>query len=62
MMKNKDIKNLNLEELRDNLITAKAELTKLKLVHKINPIQNPIQIRNLRKDIARINTEITNQQ
>ena len=41
---------------------AKAEFTKMKLAHKISPLENPIQIRDLRKTIARLNTELTNKQ
>ena len=31
----------------------------MKMTHAISPIENPMQIKNLRKTIARINTELT---
>ena len=61
-MKKAEIKNLSAGDLQNKLAEAKAELTKMKLAHKISPLENPIQIRDLRKTIARLNTELTNKQ
>ncbi|MGC4128768.1 MAG: 50S ribosomal protein L29 [Bergeyella sp.] len=61
-MNKAEIKNLSVEDLKVQLATAKADYTKMKLAHKISPIENPIQIRDLRKTIARLNTELTNKQ
>jgi large subunit ribosomal protein L29 len=61
-MKKADIKNLSLGDLQNQLTEAKAQYQKLTLAHKISPIENPIQIRDLRKTIARLNTELTNKQ
>ncbi|HBR10779.1 large subunit ribosomal protein L29 [Epilithonimonas bovis DSM 19482] len=61
-MKKADIKNLSVEDIKVQLEGAKANYAKLKLAHKISPVENPIQIRDLRKTIARLNTELTNKQ
>ena len=61
-MKNADIKNLSKEDLQNQLAEAKANYSKLKLAHRISPVENPIQIRDLRRSIARLNTELTNKQ
>ena len=61
-MKKADIKNLSAGDLQNKPTEAKAEYTKLKLAHKISPIESPIQIRDLRRTIARLNTELTNKQ
>jgi len=61
-MKKAEIKNLSVEDLNAQLADAKANYTKLKLAHKISPVENPIQIRDLRKTIARLNTALTNKQ
>jgi len=34
-------------------------LTKLKFAHAVSAIENPIRITRVRKDIARLNTELT---
>lgn len=61
-MKNADIKNLSKEDLINQLEEAQANYSKLKLAHRISPVENPIQIRDLRRSIARLNTELTNKQ
>lgn len=61
-MKKAEIKNLSAGDIQNKLAEAKAEFTKMKLAHKISPLENPIQIRDLRKTIARLNTELTNKQ
>ncbi len=58
-MKKADIKNLNAGDLQNKLAETKADFAKLKLAHKISPIENPIQIRDIRKTIARLETELT---
>ncbi|WP_124641016.1 MULTISPECIES: 50S ribosomal protein L29 [Amniculibacterium] len=61
-MKQADIKNLSVEDLKVQLAEAKVNYNKLKLAHKISPIENPIQVRDLRRAIARLNTELTAKQ
>ncbi|MDR2236011.1 MAG: 50S ribosomal protein L29 [Chryseobacterium sp.] len=61
-MKQADINNLSAGDIQAKLTELKAQYSKLKLAHKISPIENPIQIRDLRKSIARLNTELTNKQ
>lgn len=61
-MKKADIKNLSTEEIKTQLLALKADYTKMKLAHRISPIDNPIQIKEVRRTIARLETEITNKQ
>lgn len=61
-MKKADIKNLSTGDLQNKLAELRVQYNKLKLAHKISPVENPIQIRDLRKTIARVNTELTNKQ
>lgn len=61
-MKKADIKNLSAGDLQNKLAEAQADFTKLRLAHSISPVENPIQIRDLRKTIARLQTELTNKQ
>ncbi|EJL76146.1 MULTISPECIES: 50S ribosomal protein L29 [Chryseobacterium] len=61
-MKKADIKNLSAGDIQTKLAEAKAQYSKLILAHKISPVENPIQIRDLRKTIARLNTELTTKQ
>jgi large subunit ribosomal protein L29 len=61
-MKNADIKNLSAGDLQNKLAEVKAQYSKTKLAHRISPVENPIQIRDLRRMIARLETELTAKQ
>ncbi len=58
-MKNTDIIALSITELQDKVREEKAALTKLRLNHATSPIENPIKIRDNRKTVARLATELT---
>lgn len=57
-MKIAEIKKLIDKELVERLESEKANLAKMKLNHAISPLDNPSQIRESRKTIARIETEL----
>jgi large subunit ribosomal protein L29 len=57
-MKAAEIKNLSKEELVDQLNVAKDALSQLQLAHAVSDLENPVQIRYKRKDVARILTEM----
>lgn len=58
-MKQSEIKGLSKEELVAKIAEEKENLTKLKFAHTISAIENPSRIAKVRKDIARLNTELT---
>jgi len=58
-MKNSEISALSTEELVARISEEKTALTKLKFAHAVSAIENPIRIQNVRKDVARLNTELT---
>ena len=58
-MKNSDILELTTEDLVARVSEEKTNLTKLKFAHAVSAIENPLRITKVRKDIARINTELT---
>ena len=59
-MKNSEILELSTEELVARISEERSTLTKLKFAHAVSAIENPLRITNVRKDIARLNTELTN--
>lgn len=59
MMKNSEIIELSTEEIVNRLAEEKNNLTKLKFAHAVSAIENPSRISKVRKDIARLNTELT---
>jgi large subunit ribosomal protein L29 len=58
-MKQEEITQLSLNDLKDRLDTTAEKIGKISLTHKVSPLENPMQIKSLRKTIARLNTELT---
>ena len=58
-MKNSEILELSTDEIVARISEEKANLTKLKFAHAVSAIENPLRINKVRKDIARLNTELT---
>jgi large subunit ribosomal protein L29 len=58
-MKNSEILELSNEEIVARISEERANLTKLKFAHTVSAIENPLRINKVRKDIARLNTELT---
>ena len=46
------------QDLRARLEEDKQRLKKLEFAHAISPLENPMTIRALRKDVARLKTEL----
>lgn len=57
-MKQVDIKDLSVDDLAEKLQEQKSVLAKFKLSHAVSPLENPAQIKQVRRTIARINTEL----
>jgi large subunit ribosomal protein L29 len=58
-MKQSEIKEMAIEDLKVKLEATRKSLSSLKLAHAISPLDNPIQLKSLRKTVARLATEIT---
>ena len=54
----KDIRALSVEKLAEKLQELKKDLFMLRMQHATNQLDNPMQIANVKKDIARIKTII----
>jgi large subunit ribosomal protein L29 len=57
-MKKEDIKELTSEELRLRLQEELDQYAKMRMNHTISPVDNPMKIREKRRGIARIHTEM----
>ena len=58
-MKNEEIKALSLAELKEKLGTEQEALRKLKFAHRVSAIENPMKIKETRKLVARLKTQLT---
>ena len=56
MMKNSKLKDMSSPELEKELSELKSELFKLRFSLATNGLDNPLKVREVKKDIARIKT------
>lgn len=57
---NKGLKDLNETDLKARIEEDELRLKKLEFAHAISPLENPMSIRALRRDIARLKTALKN--
>jgi len=55
-MKVTEIKEMSDKEIIERIDVEKERLLKLRMNHAINPLDNPMQLRHIRRDIARLKT------
>ena len=58
MMKTTELRNKSVEELTKKLEELKKDLFMLRMQHATNQLDNPMQLANVKKDIARVKTII----
>jgi len=54
----KSIHGMNEQDLKARLDEDKQRMKKLHFAHTISPLENPMTLRGLRRDIARLKTEL----
>ena len=54
----KDLRELSAEKLEEKLQELKKDLFMLRMQHATNQLDNPMQLANVKKDIARVKTII----
>ncbi len=57
-MKATEFRKLSNAELQDKLNDLKAELFNLRFQHAINQLDNPGRIKEVKRDIARVKTQL----
>ena len=58
-MKQAEIIQLSTAELQEKLSDTKKSYADLKMAHAVSPLENPIQLRDIRRTVARLATELT---
>lgn len=54
----KSIHGLNETDLKARIQEDELRLKKLKFAHAVSPVENPMSIRGLRREISRLKTEL----
>ena len=58
----KSIQGLNESDLIAKIKEDEVRMKKIQFAHSISPLENPVSIRGLRRDIARLKTELKKKQ
>jgi large subunit ribosomal protein L29 len=61
-MKYIDIQELTTKELKELVSEEKERYTKMKISHAVSPLDNPLKIKESRRLIARVKTELKKRQ
>lgn len=57
-MKSKEVKEMSVNDLQDKIVELTVKQEKMVLTNSVTKLENPLQIRTNRKDIARLKTEL----
>ena len=57
-MKNSEIRALSIDELKQKISSEEEAIEKLRFAHAVSPIENPMRLRESKKLIARLKTEL----
>lgn len=57
-MKTSEIREMSNADLQDKIKEEKELLSKMKINHAISDIENPLKIKFIRRNVARLNTEL----
>ncbi|MCF0206269.1 MAG: 50S ribosomal protein L29 [Bacteroidales bacterium] len=57
-MENKEIVGLTTSEIVEKIAEEKFNLNKMRLNHAVSPLENPQRLKEVRRTIARLNTEL----
>lgn len=61
-MKQSEINNLTDAELQEQIDIKVGDYSNLKMAHAVSPLENPSQLNNARRTIARLKTELSKRQ
>ncbi len=58
-MKQQEIVKLSDSDLNNKIADMQIQLSNLKFNHKVSPVENPLRIKVLRRNVARLLTELS---
>lgn len=56
------LKSMSEQDLKSRIEEDELRLKKLKFAHTVSPLENPMSVRDVRKDLARTKTELRKKQ
>ena len=58
----RSVKEMSEADLKSRIEEDELRIKKLKFAHAVSPLENPMSIRGVRKDLARLKTELKTKQ
>jgi large subunit ribosomal protein L29 len=58
-MKPSEIREFTTKELEERIESEQTHLTQLRMSHAVSPLDNPNKIKEAKKNVARMKTELT---
>ncbi|MDE3212630.1 MAG: 50S ribosomal protein L29 [Bacteroidota bacterium] len=55
---NKSLREMSVTDLKAKIEEDELRIKKLKFAHAVSPLENPMNIRAVRRDLARVKTEL----
>jgi large subunit ribosomal protein L29 len=55
-MKPNEVRDKSFDELNKEIVALKEELFKLRFAHATNQLENPLKLKSVKRDIARVMT------
>lgn len=59
---NRSLKELTIEDLQARIQDDEMRIKKMSFAHTITPLENPMSIRMMRRDLSRMKTELRKRQ
>ena len=59
---NRSVKEFALEDLQARIQDDEVRIKKMSFAHTITPLENPMSIRDMRRDLSRMKTELRKRQ
>ena len=56
------LKTMTMQDLQARVKEDELRIKKLKFAHAVSPLENPMSIRDVRRDLARVKTELRKKQ
>jgi large subunit ribosomal protein L29 len=56
------LKSMSEQDLKSRIEEDELRIKKLKFAHSVSPLENPMSIRDVRKDLSRTKTELRKRQ
>lgn len=62
MINKEEIRELTIREIKEQIQETQNFLVRMKINHAVSPLENPMQLKNARREVAQLKTELKRRQ